>query len=204
MKVPISGPDEIESIPRTSPDQQAGNPRGGGPMGTARKQEIPTDDPAELARLLKKGEEAEACYDRLLRLQADFENYKKRAEKERTEYTKYANGELISELLTVLDDLERARNSASGPVGRGAADEQFSEGIKLIESKFREVLEGAGLKEIEAKGKEFDPNYHEAVMTTPAQGNENNTVAQELQKGYTLHGRVIRPTRVVVAIRGKD
>lgn len=174
-------------------------------MATARNQDMPTDDPAELASLLKKkGEEAEACCDRLLRLQADFENYKKRAEKERAEYTKYANGELISELLTVLDDLERARNSASGLVGRGAADEQFSEGIKLIESKFREVLEGAGLKEIEAKGKEFDPNYHEAVMTTPAQGNENNTVAQELQKGYTLRGRVIRPARVVVAIRGRD
>ena len=196
MKVPINGPEEEGKETLAASDEKEKQP-----AGTSSAEDIPTDDPRELARLLKeKTEEARAHYDRLLRLQADFENYKKRLEKEKAGYVKYANEGLIIELLAVLDDLERARASAE----IDSTDERLLEGIKMIESKFKDVLDGAGVEEVQAVGEEFDPNYHEAVMTTPAEGNAHNMVTQELQKGYTLSGKVIRPAKVVVAVEGPD
>jgi molecular chaperone GrpE len=162
--------------------------------------DISMDDPVELARLLEeKTQEAESYYDRLLRLQADYENYKKRTQKEKAEQAKYANENLITKLFVVLDDLDRAMASARND----GADGRILEGIELIWDKLRDILDKAGLEEIATVGQEFDPNYHEAVMTAPAKENEDNMIVEELQKGYTLSGKVIRPAKVVVAIRGE-
>lgn len=125
------------------------------------------------------------------RTQADFVNYKRRSEQEREEIGKFANNQLILSLLPVLDDLERAFESITPQVARL----KWVEGIRLIERKLRSALEAQGLSQIKALGEPFDPNLHEATMHSKG---EEGMVVEELQKGYMLHDRVIRPSMVVV------
>ena len=145
---------------------------------------------------LKKGviEErarAEKYLSNWQRTQADFVNFKRRIEQEREETAKFANAELMSALLPVLDDFERALDN----VPPGQIDANWIEGIRLICRKLRIALEAHGLEQIEALGKDFDPYLHHAVMH--AEGEEGKVV-EELQKGYKLHGRVLRPAMVKV------
>lgn len=130
------------------------------------------------------------------RAQADFLNLKRRTEQEKEETVKFANAMLILNLLTVVDDLERALNSISAHL----AGLTWVDGVKLIYRKFLAILEAQGLEEIKAVGEPFDPRYHEAV--TQAEG-EEGIVLEEVQKGYKLHDRVIRPAMVVVG-KGKN
>jgi len=125
------------------------------------------------------------------RTQADFVNYKRRNEQERQEFGKFANSQLILSLLPVLDDLERAFESVTPQVARL----KWAEGIRLIDRKLRVALEAHGVSQIKALGEPFDPNLHEAAMRSKG---EEGIVVQELQKGYMLYDRVIRPSRVVV------
>ncbi len=125
------------------------------------------------------------------RAQADFSNYKRRAEQERSETVKFANAALILNLLPVLDDLERALESVSEKL----AGLTWVDGIALIYRKLRMILEAHGLTEVEALGQPFDPNLHEAVLY--GEGDEGKVI-EELQKGYKLHDRVLRPTMVKV------
>lgn len=125
------------------------------------------------------------------RVQADFSNFKKRAEKEKEEVTKFANAELVASLLPVIDDLERALDNASGKL----AGLTWVDGIRLIYRKLLSILEAYGLSAIEAEGKDFDPSLHEAVLYE--EGEEGKVLA-ELQKGYKFHDRVIRPAMVKV------
>ncbi len=125
------------------------------------------------------------------RVQADFINYKRRSEQEKEEIGKFANAMLMLNLLPVLDDLERAFAS----VPNHLAKLSWIDGIRLIERKLRANLEAQGLSQIKALGEPFDPNLHEAAMH--GKGKEG-IVIEELQKGYQLHDRVIRPTMVVV------
>ena len=141
-----------------------------------------------LAESKEKTEEYLANWQRA---QADFINYKRRSEQEREELGKFANAQLMRSLLPVLDDLERAFDSITPQV----AELNWVEGIKLIERKLRTVLEAQGLSEIKALGEPFDPNFHEAAGH--AKGKEG-IVTRELQKGYMLHDRVIRPAMVLV------
>lgn len=129
------------------------------------------------------------------RAQADFINYKKRAEQEKNEVTGFANAILILNLLPVLDDLERA--FASLP--RRLSNLTWMNGIALIYRKLQAVLEAQGLTEIKAKGEAFDPNFHEAAMH---EDGEEGIIIDELQKGYKLKDRVLRPALVVVG-KGK-
>jgi molecular chaperone GrpE len=125
------------------------------------------------------------------RTEADFDNYRKRVEQEKSETVKYANGALILNLLPVLDDLERAFKSLPDKL----AQLSWTEGIRLIQRKLQATLEAQGVCAVNALGETFDPAVHEAV----AQGaGEEGKVVDEAQKGYTLHGRVIRPAYVVV------
>lgn len=128
-----------------------------------------------------------------LRLMADFQNYKRRSEKERTEIHAFANEKLVTQLLEVLDNFERALQQDSG------TDEQFRNGMALIIDQFQTVLNKAGVAEITAAGAEFDPNYHHAIMMENAQSIKSGHVSMVLQKGYTLNGKVIRPSIVKVA-----
>jgi len=125
------------------------------------------------------------------RAQADFANYKRRVEQEMQEIGKLSNANLALNLLTVLDDLERALSSVPDDL----ADVSWVNGIVLIDRKFRGALEAIGLSTIEALGEPFDPNVHEAVMQ--AKG-EEGIVVKELEKGYRFQDRIIRPTKVVV------
>jgi molecular chaperone GrpE len=131
--------------------------------------------------------------DRLLRLAADFDNYKKRVAREREEYVALANERLLKELLPILDDLERALVAAEQH-----EEAQLEEGVALVHKSLRALLERNGVSEIAADGK-FDPHVHEALLTQPAEDKEQGDVVDVLQKGYKLGDRVVRPARVIVA-----
>jgi molecular chaperone GrpE len=131
--------------------------------------------------------------DRLLRLAADFENYKKRAARERVEYVALANERLLKELLPVLDDLERALNAAEQH-----EEVQLEEGVRLVHRSLASLLARNGVEEIGTEGK-FDPHVHEALLAQPAEDREHGDVLDVIQKGYKLGDRVVRPARVIVA-----
>jgi molecular chaperone GrpE len=130
--------------------------------------------------------------DRLLRLAADFENYKKRAARERQEYVALANERLIAELLPILDDLERALSAAEQH-----EEGQLEEGVELVHRSLAGLLKRHGVQPISTEGK-FDPHVHEALLSQPSEA-EEGSVIDVVQKGYKLGDRVVRPARVVVA-----
>jgi len=131
--------------------------------------------------------------DRLLRLAADFENYKKRAARERQEYVVLANERLLKELLPILDDLERAMNAAEDH-----EEAQLEEGVRLVHRSLASLLQRNCVEEIATDGK-FDPHVHEALLAQPAEDREHGDVLDVIQKGYRLGDRVVRPARVIVA-----
>lgn len=142
-----------------------------------------------LAEEKKKSEEYLANWQRA---QADFINFKRRTEQERQDFNRFANANLILGLLPVLDDLERALSSM--PPAK-AAKHSWAEGIRLVERKFKTILEAQGLTPIKALGEPFDPNFHEAVRQDKG---KEGIVVEELQKGYMMHDRLLRPSKVVV------
>jgi len=137
-------------------------------------------------------EKLAALEDRLLRLAADFDNYKKRVARERQELVTLANERLVKELLPVLDDLERALVAAAEH-----EEARLEEGVRLVHRALESLLERNGVKEIDTDGA-FDPHVHEALLAQPSEADEG-TVIDVVQKGYTLGDRVVRPARVVVA-----
>ena len=141
--------------------------------------------------LAEEKEKSEKYLANWQRAQADFINYKRRGEQERAEVVNYANSTLILNLLPVLDDLERAL----AKVPDEFAESPWLDGIRHIYRKLQAVLEAQGVSVIEAEGKDFDPNFHEAVMAV--EGDEGKVI-EETQKGYKLRNRVIRPTKVKV------
>jgi len=155
-----------------------------------------TDDVAELKQLLAQERAKAAEYlDNWRRAAADFSNYKKRAEKDAGEMSKFMNATLIARLLPVLDDFDRAAKT----IPDNLRDLTWIDGVMLIARKMQVVLEAEGLKPIEALNKPFDPNVHEAVIHEETAQAEDGTVIAELQKGYKLNERVLRPTMVKVA-----
>ncbi|MDQ7838556.1 MAG: nucleotide exchange factor GrpE [Thermodesulfobacteriota bacterium] len=153
----------------------------------------------ELAALIKeKEQEAIAHYDRMLRMAAELENYKKRAEREKAEHIKYANESLAKELLSILDNLERAAEHAKND----DTDKQaLLAGVEMVLREFMNAMEKFGLKAVDACGQVFDPQYHEAVMVEENDSVEDNTILNELQKGYIFKDRLLRPAMVVVSRR---
>ena len=156
------------------------------------KAETAEDEAAEAEEPKAEAEEkAEADDARYLRLLAEFQNYKKRTEKEKTDLYSYANEKIMAELLEVLDNFERALEQDAG--------DGFKEGMELIFTQLTNVLTKAGLAEITALGEDFDPNVHNAVMAEETEEYESGKVSGVMQKGYTLNGKVIRPSMVKVA-----
>jgi molecular chaperone GrpE len=131
--------------------------------------------------------------DRLLRLAADFDNYKKRVARERQEYVAFANERILKELLPILDDLERALSAAEQH-----EEAQLEDGVRLVHRSLASLLERQGVKEIATEGK-FDPHVHEALLAQPSEEKAQGDVLDVIQKGYTLGDRVVRPARVIVA-----
>ncbi len=155
------------------------------------------EPPEEEQPELTDKELAEQYLGKWQRSQADFANFKKRSEQERIEFVKFANSTLMSGLLSVIDDFERALES----IPEKGPDSGWVEGIDLIYRKIMTELESQGMKRIEAQGHEFDPNYHQAVLYEEG---EEGKVIEELQKGYTLHDRLLRPTMVKVGKGNSD
>lgn len=137
-------------------------------------------------------EEQESESERYMRLMADFQNYKRRSEKERSDIYSFANEKIITELLTVADNFERALASAD-------RNESFVKGMEMIFDQLIGVMTKSGTEEIKALGEDFDPNFHNAVMTEESSEYESGKVTEVLQKGYILNGKVIRPSMVKVA-----
>jgi len=133
--------------------------------------------------------------DRILRLQAEFDNFRKRTERERMEDAEFAGKLTISALLPVIDDFERALKAAAG------AENELVRGIELIYGRMLDTLKKQGLEPIEAVGKAFDPHEHEAIGRVESADHEDGTVVQEYQRGYRFKGRLLRPAMVQVAVR---
>ena len=150
---------------------------------------------AELTRLQNENAEMR---DRLLRSRADFENYRKRTEREKAEHSKYALVSFVRELLPVIDNFERALSVQTD----SAAD--LLEGVELIYKQFGDVLSKMGLKVIEEAPAPFDPTYHDAVAREENPDVPNHTVTEVMQKGYLMGERLIRPAMVRVAVGGPD
>jgi len=144
--------------------------------------------------LASTDEEAKEYLDYLKRLKAEFENYKKRVLKEREEVRKLANENLIRQFLPIMDDLERAINSAK----ETRSINSLIEGIVMILNQLKEILKKQGVEEIEAKGREFDPYLHEAVLELRSDEYPDNFVVEEMRKGYKLNNRILRPAMVKV------
>lgn len=140
----------------------------------------------------KEDEQIEELNNRLLRLQADFLNYKNRVEKEKKNIYSYATEDIINQLLPVLDNFERALSNIDN-------DNNYYEGIKMIYDQMIDVLNKNGLKEIECDKKPFDPNFHHAVFMEESKEKEEGIILEVLQKGYMLNDKVIRPSMVKVA-----
>ncbi len=152
----------------------------------------------QVAELLQRAEKADESWDRLLRQTADFENYKKRALREKQDATKYANESLLQKLIPVIDNFEAALAAASGP---GASAESLQTGVNMICTQLKSALADSGLEEVDAANQPFDPNFHEAVSQQETSTVPEGQVIQQLRKGYKLRDRLIRPATVIVAKR---
>ncbi len=144
-------------------------------------------------RLQEKEKEAAENYDKYLRMVADFDNYKKRTAKDKADTIKFANEELIKDILPFMDSLDRALAHPDSP-----EVESFKEGIKLIQEQLLCCLKKHGVEKIESMGADFDPNFHEAMMHMHSDEHEENKVINEIAMGYLLNGRLLRPSQVCV------
>lgn len=151
-----------------------------------------------VALLESKDNEITELKDRILRLGAEMENTRKRLERERSESIQYANESIIRDILPIVDNLERALEHAQ----KDDTNPGLAEGVSNTLKAFLDTLARYGCSAFAAAGKTFDPNYHEAVMQEVSNDYPENTVLTELQKGYTLHSRLLRPAMVVVAKAG--
>ena len=168
-------------------------------VATAPDEEMPEEmdqASAEMDALKRQVEEAEAklaeSVDGWQRSQAEFQNYKKRVERDNEMMRANMKGDIVKKILPVLDDLERAMQNRP-------ADEPWADGIELIVRKFQTILDGEGVKKIEAEGVEFNPNFHEAISNEPSEEVESGHVIAVVQNGYMLGERVVRPALVRVA-----
>jgi len=161
-----------------------------------------TDDPStagaaagltDLEGALRR--ERDDLYDRLLRTTADFDNYRKRTERERRELSEAVTADVVRDLLPAVDDLERA---VAAPAGDEAAD-AYRRGVELIHRQLLDVLRKRGVEPFDAVGQDFDPNWHEAVAYAPAEGRRDGEITAALSKGYRIGQRLLRPAQVKVA-----
>jgi molecular chaperone GrpE len=182
------------------------------PASPVRRDRPRRDDPAEITVDFDEGspreepeqgraaEDAAAAQEQVARLRADFENFKKRTEREREAVERQAAARLIVRLLPVLDNFERALSSEI-PEGDGRA---FKEGVALIFRQLLDELRREGLAAVDSLAQPFDPNVHEAVAAARVPGLPSNTVVEEMRRGYLLHDRLLRPAQVKVCVDDED
>jgi len=174
-----------------SAEEEAATPSGTTPEDGSSIASVPT---AELEAELEKARAEKAAYlDRAARIQAEFENYRKRAVREQQDYRDYALADAIRTLLPILDSLDRALKT------NAASLEEYRSGIELIDKQFHDVLAKLGVEPVPAQGESFDPNLHQAVQMVETDEAADNHVIDELQRGYKLKDRLLRPAMVRVA-----
>ncbi len=165
------------------------------PFNQASLDQVIGSDPEPTASVDDNQEKYDTLNQQYIRLAADFDNYRKRVDAEREELLRYGTENALTKLLEVLDNFERG-NKALESVNEC---DKIKESFDVIYRQTRETLQKLGLEEIETEGKEFDPNFHEAVMQTPTQDYPEHTIISELQKGYKYKDKVLRPALVNVA-----
>ncbi len=181
-QIPIEeSADEAEEVKAEDAEEKA--------EGEAAEEAAKEEAEKKEAEEAKKAEEAES--ERYMRLMAEFQNFKKRAAKEKSDIHAYANEKIVGDLLPVLDNFERALSTET-------EDEGYAKGMQLIFEQLKTALGNAGLEEIKAMDEEFDPNVHNAVMTETIEEKEDGTITKVLQKGYKLKDKVVRPSMVAV------
>lgn len=179
-----------ESAPETAPEDAA---KDAADVAAPDAQEAPEDDASALKAQVESLQAALAEKDnRVKRLQADFENFRRRTSKEREELANVVTQDLLKGMLPILDNFDRAMAAEQKD------SESFQKGVEMIYTQLHETLKNDGLEPIETAGQKFDPNFHQAVMRVENPDLEDDTIAQELQKGYIVKGRVIRPSMVQV------
>ena len=142
----------------------------------------------------------EAEKDRALRLSAEFENYKKRSTKENQDFKRFANETLLKQLFSVVDNLERAIDTSE----ENKENKSLLDGVKMTHKEMLRIFETFEVKPLKSEGEIFDPNFHQAVTQEESDSCPENTVIKELQKGYTLHGRLVRPSMVIVSKKSTE
>ena len=159
------------------------------------KAEKPAPKPKKKSKLVKAEEQAAILTDRLLRLQADFDNFRKRTLREKSDIYKRANEELMEELLPVIDHMDMALQAAADH----DAPEAFTSGFSLVGEQLVSALKKSGLAAIETEGKEFDPNLHEALSQLPSDDVESGHIMIQVRRGFMLGDRLLRPAQVIVS-----
>ena len=151
----------------------------------------------EIAELKMQAAKAKETYDQLLRTMADFENFRKRTARERQDAVKFANESLLQKLIPVIDNFDMA--IAAAATAQDGSAQSLQTGVNMILSQLRSTLTEAGLEEVDATGRPFDPNFHEAVSQQETSEVPEGHVVQQLRKGYRLRERLLRPATVIVA-----
>ena len=157
--------------------------------------------PEQIEDLKSRAAKADENWERLLRTTADFDNFKKRAAREKTDSVQYANMSLLQKLLPVLDNFEMALTAAQTATASPQGDKlgALQSGVVMIQQQLRSALAETGMEEIDAAGKPFDPNFHEAISQMESADVPEGSVLQQIRKGYKLKDRLLRPATVVVA-----
>src|SRR6185436_16890428 len=158
---------------------------------------VDTEETPDIEVLKAEAAKAKEYWDKLLRTAADFENYKKRATRERQEAVKFTNVGILNTLIPVLDNIDMAMAATAG--AQDAAIQSLQSGVAMIHQQLKKALADAGLEEVDAAGQKFDPNLHEAVSQQESADVPEGHVLQQLRKGYKLRDRLLRPATVVVA-----
>jgi molecular chaperone GrpE len=151
---------------------------------------------SEYNELKAQAQKANESMDKMLRLQADFDNVRKRWDRERAEFTKFANEELLCDMLNIVDELERSLELSQQKTENYPA---FLKGVEMILAHLHDLMKKNGVKCMEAQGKCFDPQYHEALMTVEKDDCPEHTIVDEMQKGYMMNDRVLRTAKVQVS-----
>ena len=178
----------VEALPKVEQPQQL----------VAKSTEGNEVDPAQ--QLIKEKQSTDECLKHMMYLQADFDNYRKRVESEVAQLKQFSNEKLVSNLLSVVDELELAIKSAK----ESKDNELLVSGVEMVLKKLQSILGKEGLSKIQAIGSPFDPNVHEAVSKVPIEGKDEGIIIDEVRSGYMLKGKVIRPSMVTIASSTKD
>jgi molecular chaperone GrpE len=178
---PIRPQDLEHELPRAEQD------------GFEEREDAPAAPPSAKNELEKIKAERDSLFDRLARLQAEFENYRKRAQREQGEFRDYALADAVRSLLPVLDSLDLALKNSAGE------NSELHSGVELTRKQFADALAKLGLREVPAQGEMFSPQWHQAVEMVPSEDVPDHQIIEELQRGYKLKDRLLRPAMVRVA-----